>query len=200
MRAHRSTVHQAAGLLAEWLCRTERCSRLFSAVTRNDHSLTVPRSLAPTRVMVQMPSSLYPRMRAVVSVLLLVAVRPTAAQTFPLTAADVADSAALATSMPRLARNVAASYRGSDRARFLDNLFRLQLVAGSDSAALETLGELAQLRRTRDTTAQGRATNVPHEIYARAMEQSAKDGSTFAAAFARRFARHSSGSTTVRLR
>jgi len=49
------------------------------------------------------------------------------AQTFLLSSADVADSAAMGRSMPRLAAEVLATYRDTARLRFLDNRFRLPL-------------------------------------------------------------------------
>ena len=68
-----------------------------------------------------------------------------AAQTFPLSSADVADSAALSRSMPRLAAEVLATYRDADRLRYLDNLFRLQILTGRYA---EASASLATPRRT----------------------------------------------------
>src|SRR5919206_152922 len=56
--------------------------------------------------------------------------RPAAAQSFHLSSSDIADSAALSRSMPRLAAEVLAVYRDTARARFLDNRFRLQILTG----------------------------------------------------------------------
>ncbi len=116
---------------------------------------------------------------------------PATAQSFPLSAADVADSAALARSMPRLAAEVLASYRDTDRVRFLDNLFRLQILAGKYTEASASLAELRSVRR--DTTPQARARYVQYEISAGARNLAASTGrpfsETFAESFRGRFAR-----------
>ncbi len=64
------------------------------------------------------------------------------AQTFAFPQATVEDPAALSQSMPGLAREVIASYREEDRRKYLDNLFRLQIVAGQYAEAGETLASL----------------------------------------------------------
>jgi uncharacterized protein len=51
----------------------------------------------------------------------------------------------LAQSIPALARNVVAVYRESDRRLYLDNLFRLQLAAGDNEAAVKTIDALRAL-------------------------------------------------------
>lgn len=116
---------------------------------------------------------------------------PAAAQSFPLSAADVADSAALARSMPRLAAEVLATYRDADRVRFLDNLFRLQILTGKYTEGSASLAELRTVRR--DTTPQARARYVQYEISAGARNLTASTGrpfsETFAESFRGRFAR-----------
>src|SRR5688500_744670 len=64
------------------------------------------------------------------------------AQTFQLSSADVADSAALVRSMPRLAAEVLAAYRDRDPASYLGNTFRLQLLIGKYPEALTSLEQL----------------------------------------------------------
>jgi hypothetical protein len=51
----------------------------------------------------------------------------------------------LAESMPALAKKVIAVYREPDRRLYLDNLFRLQLAAGDNDAAIETIDALRAL-------------------------------------------------------
>src|SRR5687767_3709485 len=70
------------------------------------------------------------------------------AQEFKLSSAEVADSAALTRSMPRLAAEVLTAYRDTSRVRYLDNLFRLQLLTGKNSEAAATLAQLNAARRT----------------------------------------------------
>src|SRR5688500_16261872 len=120
--------------------------------------------------------------------------RTVAAQTFPLSSADIADSAALSRSMPRLAAEVLATYRDADRARFLDNLFRLQLLTGKYREAATSLAEARALRTARrDTAPASRARYVQYEIFAKAKVLAASAGrpftETFAQAFRETFAR-----------
>ncbi|HET6360628.1 MAG TPA: CocE/NonD family hydrolase, partial [Gemmatimonadota bacterium] len=107
------------------------------------------------------------------------------AQSFPLTSAEVADSAALATSMPRLAYEVLATYEDADRTRFLDNLFRLQILTGKYPEAEASLAELRSLRR--DPPPQTRARYVQYEIYVRARNLAASSGRPFDEVFAESF-------------
>ncbi|MFQ5680321.1 MAG: CocE/NonD family hydrolase, partial [Gemmatimonadota bacterium] len=102
------------------------------------------------------------------------ATRNLAAQTFQLSAADVADSAALTRSMPRLAAEVLAEYQDSDRVRFLDNLFRLQMLTGHHAEALASLAELRSVLG--DATPHAKAARVQYEILSRAriMERSGR--------------------------
>jgi putative CocE/NonD family hydrolase len=124
------------------------------------------------------------------SALLLLASAVTA-QEFPLSSADVQDSTALSNSMPRLASEVLATYRDTDRMRFLDNLFRLQILTGKYGEATTSLVELRALRP--DTTPVWRALNVQYEIFAEARQLAETSGrpfsETFAETFRQRFAR-----------
>ena len=108
---------------------------------------------------------------------------PLAAQEFPLSAADVADSAVLALSMPRLATEVLAAYRDADTTRFLDNLFRIQSLAGRYSDALASLSRLEG--RLAESTPRRRAVYVPHRIYLEARTRAA--GAPLSEAFAESF-------------
>src|SRR4051794_7488832 len=70
---------------------------------------------------------------------------PCAAQPFAFPAAAVEDPAALSKAMPGLVREVMAVYREDDRRTYLDNLFRLQIVAGQYAEAGESLASLRAL-------------------------------------------------------
>ncbi|HSL70113.1 MAG TPA: CocE/NonD family hydrolase [Longimicrobiales bacterium] len=107
------------------------------------------------------------------------------AQEFALTSADLADSAALARSTRRLAAEVLAAYRNPDRASYLDNLFRLQLLTDKYAEASASLTELRGLRR--DTTPSARALYVQYEIFAAAMSRTARTGRPLAESFAESF-------------
>ncbi len=67
------------------------------------------------------------------------------AQQLDFTQAATADPAELAKAMPLLAKAVIAAYHDEDRGKYLDNLFRLQIVAGRYADALRTLATLHEL-------------------------------------------------------
>lgn len=95
------------------------------------------------------------------------------------------DPAVLAEEMPRLARSVLALYRESDREKYLDSLFRLQLVAGDYAGAGASLASLRELRDpTRPQPAVG---NVRWEIYAKALSRQAARQESFDEAFKQSF-------------
>jgi hypothetical protein len=62
----------------------------------------------------------------------------------------VGNDAELSISMPALARQVIAVYKEEDRQKYLNNLFRMQVVAGDYSAAKETIKLLRGVIRTTD--------------------------------------------------
>jgi uncharacterized protein len=129
------------------------------------------------------------KIAATTAALLLVAVSSASAQQFALSSADLADSAALATSTRRLAGEVLESYRDPDRRRYLDNVFRLQILLGRFADASASLAELRALRQ--DSTPSDRARYVQYEILANAVSRGAGDGALgdrFAQAFRERFA------------
>ncbi|HSS47351.1 MAG TPA: CocE/NonD family hydrolase, partial [Thermoanaerobaculia bacterium] len=117
----------------------------------------------------------------------LLAVPWAAAQTFDFPGAAVDDPAALSKAMPELARAVIAVYREDDRPTYLDNLFRLQTVAGRYADAIATLTELRGLRTKSSASPQAGATDVQYEVFARAKVLQGQDGSPFDAAFQRVF-------------
>src|SRR5437763_390466 len=60
------------------------------------------------------------------------------------------DRSELARSMPGLAREIIAKYREEDREKYLDTLFRMQMVGEQYEEANATLESLRDLRRQRD--------------------------------------------------
>lgn len=106
------------------------------------------------------------------------------AQQLEFPSAAVEDPAALSRAIPGLAREVIAVYREEDRQKYLDNLFRLQIVAGQYADANKTLTALRALRAG-NASPQAHAANVQYEVFARA-KQSA-DGSSFDEALRRAF-------------
>jgi hypothetical protein len=95
------------------------------------------------------------------------------------------DATELAKEMPRLAKSVLAVYQESDREKYLDNLFRLQLVAGDYSGASASL---ASLRGLRDPTrSQSAVSNLRWEIYAKALSRQVARQESFDEAFKQSF-------------
>ena len=111
---------------------------------------------------------------------------PLPARSFDFPGAAVEDPAALSNAMPGLAREVIAVYREDDRRTYLDNSFRLQIVAGQYADAGKTLASLRALPPSA-VSSQGSATNILYEIFARAKAWQSADGSPFDAAFRRSF-------------
>jgi len=71
------------------------------------------------------------------------------AQKFEFPATAVEDASTLSKYIPGLAKRVIAVYRDDDRAKYLDTLFRLQIVAGDYRDALKTLASLRGLPTSR---------------------------------------------------
>ena len=115
-------------------------------------------------------------MKSVLLPLLCLVTFPCSADTqfdFPSQAVD--DPAVLAKAMPALAQAVIPVYQDPDRQIYLDNLFRLQLVAARYGDALQSLAELHALRRDL-AHPQSIATDLQYDIYAKAENQSKTDG------------------------
>ena len=128
---------------------------------------------------------------------LLVALLPPAqltAQTLSVPAAALSDSSTRAAAFSRLAAQAVAVYRDSNRVVHLDQLFRLQHLAGRPVDARASVTELRRVREARgDTTPQARALNAQYEIYFQAKvlqsDSSISLADAFARAFRERFAR-----------
>jgi uncharacterized protein len=108
----------------------------------------------------------------VLSIACLSAAPTVLAQQFDFPEASVNDPAVFSRAMPELARALLAVYRDDDRQKYLDNLFRLQIVAGQYADAIRTLTDLRALQANKASPQTG-ATNVQYEVFARA-KQSAK--------------------------
>ena len=77
------------------------------------------------------------------------------------------DPAKLSDAMASLARQVMANYREENREKYLNNLFRLQIVAGQYSEAVATIRALREVRKGEEPARAGAATTV-HELLAQA--------------------------------
>ncbi len=108
-----------------------------------------------------------------------------AAQRLSLPTEALADSAALAAELPRLADEAARADDGEPLAVRLEHRVRLRMVAGRYDDAADAL---AQWRAGwRDTTARGRAFDLQYEIFVDAKRLEAHEKVPFADAFARAF-------------
>ena len=104
------------------------------------------------------------------------------AQELPFSRAAIGNDTAGA--MSALARQAIAAYKDDNRANYLDNLFRLQLVAGRYTDATTTLRSLRALASKGDSRQTG-ATLLLYSIYARA--NPGRDGSSFDSTFQKTF-------------
>lgn len=102
-----------------------------------------------------------------------------------LPAAALQSEASLADALPGLARQALAVYAEPDRAQFLSTVFRLQLVAGRDAEAVETLRALTDLRRASDPASAPRL--YPFSTWAEARLRHAADGTPLEEAFREEF-------------
>src|SRR5215469_15371281 len=124
--------------------------------------------------------------RGAVLGLLVAALPAAAAGDLELSPTDTTDEAAFARVAPDLARRVIARYGEAEGYQALDDLSRLQVVAGDYPKALQTLRALRDLRRAADPIlADGIL--VQSEIYARARRRQSTAGVPFASAYPQDF-------------
>lgn len=93
---------------------------------------------------------------------------------------------ALADFLPKLAKQAIAIFKTSDRDRYLDSLYQLQLAAGDYRRAIETLHQLADLRRATKRAADA-SRLVPFELFARAKLTASSNPGGFDDAFIKQF-------------
>lgn len=96
------------------------------------------------------------------------------AQEFHFPPAAAQDDTVLSQSMLHSATQVMAVYHDDDREIYLDNLFRLQMVAGLYDKAAETIATLRQMRAPK-IPGGGGWVNVQYEVFARAKAKEAAD-------------------------
>ena len=116
------------------------------------------------------------------------------AQALSVPVAAIADTTTRSAAVARLASEAAAVYRDSNQLTQLDNMFRLQLLAGHLAEARASLAQLRTAQASRgDTTPAGRALNSRFDIYLRAKQlesdSAVRFDDGFARAFRERFAR-----------
>jgi uncharacterized protein len=106
------------------------------------------------------------------------------AQELPFNSAAIGTDTARAMSV--LANQAIAAYKDANRVVYLDNLFRLQMVAGRYADATRTLTSLRALEGSGDTHQPAATLNL-YSIYARAKINQERDHSSFDSAFQRAF-------------
>lgn len=119
------------------------------------------------------------------ALLLGLVVAPTGAQPLHLGVDDGGGGEAFQSAMPKLATRLLSEYREDDPEVYLDNLFRIQLVAGKYAAAAETLTKWHQRRAVESSGARAIA-DLQYLILARAKVRQAA-GETFENAFRAEF-------------
>jgi uncharacterized protein len=108
------------------------------------------------------------------------------AQDFSFPAGTAGDTTAIEGTMGALAEQVITEYKEESRATHLDNLFRLQIVAGRYADALQTLATLRDLSVSPQSP-QTAAYNVQEQIFTRAKLIEGGEGVPFDQAFQRAF-------------
>jgi uncharacterized protein len=108
------------------------------------------------------------------------------AQEFDFPESAVSDPSALAKAMSALANQVLAVYKENDSQKRLDNLFRLQMVSGHYTDALESIAALRESLRASHLT-RASWVNVQYEIYVRAKIKEASENLSFENAYRQSF-------------
>jgi len=93
-----------------------------------------------------------------------------ASQQFNFPTAEIKDPGTRPNAMFKFATDIMAAYTEADRIKYLDNLFRLQIVAGRYADAVKTITSLSALQISKASPQTG-ANNVQYEIVARARGQ-----------------------------
>jgi uncharacterized protein len=109
------------------------------------------------------------------------------AQDVELQRPDARDDAALARSMPELARQAISRYTEPNRDQYLNTLFRLQVVAGRYQEAVDSLQSLIELRRATDLNPASALRLLPFEMLAKARMRQAAGGLGLVEAIGREF-------------
>lgn len=99
---------------------------------------------------------------------------------------DITIEAEVSKAMPGLAKQVIANYKEDDRQRYLNNLFRLQMIAGDYTAAIDTLKSLRGVLRASDP-AYANVVYMQYEIFLDAKLRQVARNTTFAEAFKQSF-------------
>jgi len=126
-------------------------------------------------------------MRALLTtiVFLLLTALPAAAQELVFPSGVARQDGTLEGAMPGLAREAMRHHRQEDRRKHLDTLFRLQLVAGDDAGAIDSIRALRTILREAQA-ANADTAYFQYELLAKARLERAVQGGTVAGVFGRR--------------
>lgn len=96
------------------------------------------------------------------------------------------DDVELSKAIPNLAKQVIANYKEEDRQKYLNNLFRLQMIAGDYAAAKDTIKSLRDVLRASDPV-YANVVYTQHEIFSDAKLRQAAGNTSFEEAFKQSF-------------
>jgi putative CocE/NonD family hydrolase len=96
------------------------------------------------------------------------------------------DEIELSKAMPSLAKQIIASYKEEDHEKYLNNLFRLQMIAGNYAEANATLKSLREIPKANDPVYRN-ATNLQYEIFSNAKLRQAAANVSFEDGFKQSF-------------
>jgi hypothetical protein len=113
-------------------------------------------------------------------------ITPLSAQQLDFNKIVVTDEAELSKAMPGLAKQVIANYKDEDREKYLNNLFRLQIIAGDYAAAKDTIKLLRDILRASDPV-YANVVYTQHEIFSDAKLRQAARNISFEEAFKQSF-------------
>ncbi len=97
-----------------------------------------------------------------------------------------ANNADLSESMPELARQLIEDYEDDNRETYLNNLFRLQIIAGRYPEANQSLQSLRKIRKETDTS-RADVAYLQYEIFSKAKLRQAAENLSFEQAFEHEF-------------
>ena len=110
----------------------------------------------------------------------------TSAQLLDFNKLAVADEMELSKAMPTLAKQIIASFKETDREKYLNNLFRLQIIAGDYTAANDTIKLLRDILRASDPV-YANVVYTQYEIFSDAKLRQAAKNTSFEEAFKQSF-------------
>lgn len=114
------------------------------------------------------------------------AITQAAAQQLNFDRLAASDDVELSKAMPNLAKQIIAGYKEEDRQKYLNNLFRLQMIAGDYAGANAAIKSLREIPGANDPVYRS-ATNLQYEIYTNAKLNQAASSLSFEVAFKKSF-------------